>query len=32
MKDSIEYVVNTLESLELISADEKENWEEKVFY
>jgi ABC-type nitrate/sulfonate/bicarbonate transport system substrate-binding protein len=31
MKDSIEKVVNTLESLELISADEKENWEEKVF-
>ena len=32
MKDSIEKVVNTLESLELISADEKENWEQKVFY
>ncbi len=32
MKDSIENVVNTLESLELISAKEKENWEEKVFY
>ncbi len=32
MKDSIENVVNTLESLELISADEKENWEQKVFY
>lgn len=31
MKDSIENVVNTLESLELITADEKENWEEKVF-
>ncbi len=31
MKDSIENVVNTLESLELISAVEKENWEEKVF-
>ena len=31
MKDSIEKVVNTLESLDLISADEKENWEEKVF-
>ncbi len=32
MRDSIEKVVNTLESLELISAAEKENWEEKVFY
>jgi ABC-type nitrate/sulfonate/bicarbonate transport system substrate-binding protein len=31
MKDSIENVVNTLESLELISTAEKENWEEKVF-
>jgi ABC-type nitrate/sulfonate/bicarbonate transport system substrate-binding protein len=31
MKDSIEKVVNTLESLELISTAEKENWEEKVF-
>jgi ABC-type nitrate/sulfonate/bicarbonate transport system substrate-binding protein len=31
MKDSIENVVNTLESLELISVEEKENWEEKVF-
>lgn len=31
MKDSIENVVNTLESLELITAEEKENWEEKVF-
>ena len=31
MRDSIEKVVNTLESLELISAAEKENWEEKVF-
>ena len=31
MKDSIEKVVNTLESLDLISAAEKENWEEKVF-
>lgn len=31
MKDSIENVVNTLESLELIAAEEKENWEEKVF-
>lgn len=31
MKDSIENVVNTLESLDLISAEEKENWEEKVF-
>jgi ABC-type nitrate/sulfonate/bicarbonate transport system substrate-binding protein len=31
MKDSIEYVVNTLESLELISAKEKENWEKKLF-
>ena len=31
MKDSIENVVNTLESLDLISAKEKENWEVKVF-
>jgi sulfonate transport system substrate-binding protein len=31
MKDSIENVVNTLESLDLISAEEKENWSEKVF-
>jgi ABC-type nitrate/sulfonate/bicarbonate transport system substrate-binding protein len=31
MKDSIENVVNTLESLDLISADEKENWAEKIF-
>jgi ABC-type nitrate/sulfonate/bicarbonate transport system substrate-binding protein len=31
MKDSIENVVNTLESLELISPEEKGNWEEKVF-
>jgi ABC-type nitrate/sulfonate/bicarbonate transport system substrate-binding protein len=31
MKDCIEKVVNTLESLDLISAVEKENWEEKVF-
>lgn len=31
MKDSIERVVNTLESLELISATEKENWEAKLF-
>ena len=31
MKDSIEKVVNTLESLELISATEKENWEAKLF-
>jgi len=31
MKDSIEYVVNNLESLELISAKEKENWEKKLF-
>jgi len=31
MKDSIENVVNTLESLELISAKEKENWEKKLF-
>jgi len=31
MKDSIENVVNTLESLDLISADEKENWEAKIF-
>lgn len=31
MKDSIEKVVNALESLELISTAEKENWEEKVF-
>lgn len=31
MKDSIENVVNTLESLELITAEEKENWEEKLF-
>lgn len=31
MKDSIEKVVNTLESLELISASEKENWAKKVF-
>lgn len=31
MKDSIEKVVNTLESLGLISTAEKENWEEKVF-
>ena len=31
MKDSIEKVVNTLESLDLISTAEKENWEEKVF-
>jgi ABC-type nitrate/sulfonate/bicarbonate transport system substrate-binding protein len=31
MKDSIENVVNNLESLELISAKEKENWEARVF-
>ena len=31
MKDSIENVVNNLESLELISAKEKENWEKKLF-
>jgi ABC-type nitrate/sulfonate/bicarbonate transport system substrate-binding protein len=31
MKDSIENVVNTLESLDLISTEEKEKWEEKVF-
>jgi len=31
MKDSLQNVVNTLESLDLISATEKENWEEKVF-
>jgi ABC-type nitrate/sulfonate/bicarbonate transport system substrate-binding protein len=31
MKDSIENVLNTLESLELISPEEKGNWEEKVF-
>ena len=31
MKDSIEKVVITLESLELISATEKENWEAKLF-
>jgi ABC-type nitrate/sulfonate/bicarbonate transport system substrate-binding protein len=31
MKDSIEYVVNNLESLGLISAKEKENWEKKLF-
>jgi predicted transcriptional regulator len=31
MKDSIENVVNTLESLDLVSTEEKENWEEKVF-
>ena len=31
MKDSIENVVNTLESLDLISAKEKDNWAKKVF-
>jgi ABC-type nitrate/sulfonate/bicarbonate transport system substrate-binding protein len=31
MKDSIENVVNTLESLDLVSTEEKENWAEKVF-
>lgn len=31
MKDSIENVVNTLESLDLITTEEKENWAEKVF-
>jgi len=31
MKDSIENVVNNLESLELISAKGKENWEKKLF-
>ncbi len=31
MKDSIENVVNTLESLDLITIEEKENWAEKVF-
>lgn len=31
MKDSVENVVNTLESLDLITTEEKENWAEKVF-
>jgi ABC-type nitrate/sulfonate/bicarbonate transport system substrate-binding protein len=31
MQDSIEHVVNTLELLGLISAEEKENWAEKIF-